>query len=112
MEKVHTHIGSGSDPEVWKAVAKYTLEYAEAFPTVTIVSLGGGYKVGRMEDEKSTDLQKIGAPVKPQFEEFATKHGRKLILEIEPGTYLVALCGALLTTVDDLVDTGSKGFVL
>lgn len=110
VEKVHTHIGSGSDPEVWKAVAKYTLEYAEAFPTVTVVSLGGGYKVGRMEDEKSTDLQKIGAPVKPQFEEFAEKHGRKLILEIEPGTYLVALCGALLTTVDDLVDTGPKGF--
>lgn len=110
VEKVHTHIGSGSDPEVWKAVAHYTLEYAEAFPSVTVVSLGGGYKVGRMEDEKSTDLQKIGAPVKILFEEFAKKHNRKLILEIEPGTYLVALCGSLVTRVDDKVDTGPKGF--
>jgi len=55
VEKVHTHIGSGSDPEVWKAVAHYTLEYAELFPTCKIVNLGGGFKVGRMEDEKSTD---------------------------------------------------------
>lgn len=110
VEKVHTHIGSGSDPEVWKAVAHYTLEYAEAFPSVTVVSLGGGYKVGRMEDEKSTDLQKIGAPVKVLFEDFAKKQNRKLILEIEPGTYLVALCGALITRVDDKVDTGPSGF--
>ncbi len=110
VTKVHTHIGSGSDPEVWKAVAKYTLEYAEAFPDVTVVSLGGGYKVGRMADEKSTDLQKIGEPVKQLFVEFSEKFGRKLVLEIEPGTYLVALCAALITTIDDKIDTGKNGF--
>ncbi|WP_167884252.1 diaminopimelate decarboxylase [Leptospira idonii] len=110
VHKVHTHIGSGSDPEVWKAVAHYTLEYAEIFRDVSTVSLGGGYKVGRMEDEKTTDLQKIGAPVKQLFLDFAEKHGRKLKLEIEPGTYLIALCGAMVTTIDDQVDTGSKGF--
>lgn len=110
VTKVHTHIGSGSDPEVWKAVAKYTLEYAEAFETVTTVSLGGGYKVGRMADEKSTDLQKIGEPVKQQFIDFAQKHGRKLKLEIEPGTFLIALCGALIASVDDKIDTGPKGY--
>ncbi|MCC5813589.1 MAG: diaminopimelate decarboxylase, partial [Leptospira sp.] len=108
--KVHTHIGSGSDPEVWKAVAHYTLEYAEIFKTCKVVNLGGGYKVGRMNDEKSTDLQIIGEPVKKLFEEFAEKHGRKLQLEIEPGTYYVANTGAIITTVDDKIDTGSKGF--
>ncbi|MDZ4726526.1 MAG: diaminopimelate decarboxylase [Leptospira sp.] len=110
VNKVHTHIGSGSDPEVWKAVAKYTLEYAEAFPSVTVVSLGGGYKVGRMEDEKSTDLQKIGEPVKDLFAKFAETFNRKLVLEIEPGTFLVALCGSLVTRIDDKINTGSKGF--
>ncbi|BDA78456.1 diaminopimelate decarboxylase [Leptospira kobayashii] len=110
VNKVHTHIGSGSDPEVWKAVAHYTLEYAEMFKSVTTVSLGGGYKVGRMADEKSTDLQLIGKPAKELFVQFAEKHGRKLKLEIEPGTYLVALCASLITTVDDKIDTGAKGF--
>lgn len=110
VEKVHTHIGSGSDPEVWKAVAHYTLEFAEHFPECEIVNLGGGYKVARMVDEKSTDLQKIGAPVRKLFEEFHTKHNRKLKLEIEPGTYFVANSGCIISTIDDIVDTGAKGF--
>jgi diaminopimelate decarboxylase len=108
--RVHTHIGSGSDPEVWKAVAKYTLEYAEIFKEAKIVNLGGGYKVGRMEDEKSTDLLKIGAPVKELFIEFEKKHNRKLHLEIEPGTFLIANSGSIITQIMDKVNTGSKGY--
>ena len=109
VKRVHTHIGSGSDPEVWKAVAKYTLEYAEMFPTTEIVNMGGGFKVGRMSDEKSVDLQKIGEPVKEQFLEFERKHQKKLKFEIEPGSYLVVNSGSLVTTIDDIVDTGKNG---
>lgn len=107
--RVHTHIGSGSDPEVWKAVAKYTLEYAEIFSETTTVNLGGGYKVGRMKHEKTTDFQSIGTPVREQFEEFYKKTGRKLILEIEPGTSLVANTGSIVSTIMDKVNTGPKG---
>ncbi|MCB1142841.1 MAG: diaminopimelate decarboxylase [Leptospiraceae bacterium] len=109
VKRIHTHIGSGSDPEVWKAVAHYTLEYAEIFPETRIVNLGGGFKVGRMSDEISTDFQKIGAPVKELFLEFERKQGRKLHLEIEPGTSLVANCGSLISRIMDKVHTGPKG---
>ncbi|MCB1179860.1 MAG: diaminopimelate decarboxylase, partial [Leptospiraceae bacterium] len=108
--RVHTHIGSGSDPEVWKAVSKYTLEYAEIFSDCEIVNLGGGYKVGRMKGEKSTNLSIIGEPVKKEFEEFFKKHNRKLKLEIEPGTHLIANCGAILSEVMDKIHTGKKGY--
>jgi diaminopimelate decarboxylase len=108
--RVHTHIGSGSDPEVWKAVAKHTLEYAEIFPTAQIVNLGGGYKVGRMSDEKTTDFQVIGEPVKKLFQEFEQKYNRKLHLEIEPGTHMLANCGVLISEIVDIVDTGQKGY--
>lgn len=110
VKRIHTHIGSGSDPEVWKAVAKYTLEFAEIFPTTQIVNLGGGYKVGRMADEKSTDFQVVGEPVKQQFIDFFQKHGRKLHLEIEPGTSLIANCGSLISEIVDIVNTGSNGY--
>lgn len=103
--KIHTHIGSGSDPEVWKAVAKFTLELANEFPDCHTVSLGGGYKVARMSDEKTTDLQEIGEVVKVLFDE----NYRHYHLEIEPGTYLVASAGALVSQVNDIVDTGKKG---
>lgn len=63
-----------------------------------------------MSYEVSTDLQKVGQPVKKAFEDFAVKYNRKLKLEIEPGTFLVANSGSLLCTVQDIVNTGSEGY--
>lgn len=108
--RIHTHIGSGSDPVVWQNVAGLSLKLVEDFADVTTLNLGGGFKVARMSTEISTDLQKVGLPVKKAFEEFAEKHNRKLKLEIEPGTFLVANSGAVLCTVQDIVNTGTDGF--
>ncbi len=109
ITKVHSHIGSGSDPEVWKSVSSHTLHFAELFEDCVTVNLGGGFKVARMSDEKTTDFQKIGPPVRELFREFHTKHGRKLKLEIEPGTHMIANAGCIIATIDDIVDTGKNG---
>ena len=95
---------------MWQRVAGLSLALCEQLPSVSVLNLGGGYKVGRMTGEKSTDLQNVGTPVKASFEQFAQRTGRELQLEVEPGTFLVANAGALLTTVQDLVTTGEKGF--
>ena len=108
--RIHTHIGSGSDPEVWSKVALMSLETVRQFPDVHTLDLGGGYKVARMPHEKSTDLQVIGEPVKQAFEAFAEETGRKIHLEIEPGTYLAANSCSILTTVQDITDTGENGY--
>lgn len=107
---MHTHIGSGSDPEVWERVALMSLEICVGFPDTQTLSLGGGYKVGRMKGEVSTDLQVIGSHVVEAFQMTAGKSGRKLRLEVEPGTYLVANAGAIVTTAMDIVDTGKDGY--
>lgn len=106
VERIHTHIGSGSDPAIWQSVAKKSLSFCSIWDTVTALNLGGGYKVARNPDEKSTKLSEIGAPVVDEFKEFAKEHGRELKLEIEPGTYLVANAGALVTTIQDKVCYG------
>ena len=49
--RIHTHIGSGSDPKVWQDVTNDSLGLVREFPTVKVLNLGGGYKVGRMSDE-------------------------------------------------------------
>ncbi|CAB9527832.1 Diaminopimelate decarboxylase [Seminavis robusta] len=105
VERIHTHIGSGSDPKIWQEVAKKTLSFCAIFPGVTACNLGGGYKVGRNEGEPTTDLQEIGGPVADAFRDFAAENGRELQLEIEPGTYLVAMAGALVSTIQDKVQT-------
>lgn len=105
VERIHTHIGSGSDPLIWQEVAKKSLTFCKVFPGVTSCNLGGGYKVGRNPGEPTTDLQEIGKPVADAFRQFAEENGRELKLEIEPGTYLVAMAGALVSTVQDKVQT-------
>jgi len=110
LERVHTHIGSGSDPAVWSRVVELSLNIARALPDATVVNLGGGYKVRRTDPEVTTDLQTIGMPVMSAFTAFASETGRELKLEIEPGTYLVARAGALVTTVRDVVTTGESGY--
>mmetsp|Transcript_129837 Transcript_129837/g.375894 ORF Transcript_129837/g.375894 Transcript_129837/m.375894 type:complete len:478 (-) Transcript_129837:57-1490(-) len=110
VERIHTHIGSGSDPEIWQQVASKSLSFCKIWDTVEALNLGGGYKVGRNEGEPTTDLQQIGQPVKDAFKEFAKDTGRELQLEIEPGTYLMAMSGALVSKVQDKVfTTGESG---
>ena len=110
ITRIHTHIGSGSDPKVWKDVAKVTLNWAITFEDVDTVNLGGGFKVARMSHEKSTCLQDSGEAIKNEFIEIFNQTGRQLKLEIEPGTYIAANSGTLLCSVDDKISTGKDGF--
>lgn len=105
ISRLHTHIGSGSDPAVWVKVAGMSLAIAEQLPEVQVLNLGGGLKVGRMHGEQSIDLQTCGQAIRQAFQDFAARTGRYLKLEIEPGTYVVAAAGALICTVIDMVDT-------
>lgn len=110
VERIHTHIGSGSDPAVWQKVSSLSLALCEKFPNVKTLNLGGGYKVGRMnyEKSKSTDLNLIGEPVKVAFEDFAKRTGRELKLEIEPGTFLLANSCSVVSKAQDIVETGTN----
>ncbi|MDD5581642.1 MAG: diaminopimelate decarboxylase [Candidatus Marinimicrobia bacterium] len=110
VTKLHTHIGSGSDPKTWEKVVNLSLNAVKKFPHVHTLNLGGGYKIARTATEKSTDLLVIGLTVKKAFETFYKETGRKLDLEIEPGTYLVAKAGILLSKIIDKVSTGKDGY--
>ncbi len=109
--RIHTHIGSGTDPETWQKISRMSAALPEHFETVQILNLGGGYKVGRMSDEKTADLQEVGKGVMEEIIAFKERTGRELKLEIEPGTFLMALSGSLVTRVDDVVDTGEEGYL-
>jgi len=108
--RIHTHIGSGSDPLVWQKTADLSVNMVRQFPDVTVLNLGGGYKVGRMSYEKSTDVAVIGQPILNDFKALQAETGRTLRLEIEPGTFLLANSCSLVTTVQDVVHTGNDGY--
>jgi diaminopimelate decarboxylase len=110
IEVLHSHIGSGADPEVWSRVAEMNLETVRQLPDVSTLDMGGGFKIARVPGEKQTDLQKVGKPVAAALERFASETGRKLKLEIEPGTFIAAQSGAVVATVQDTASTGRGGY--
>jgi len=116
IKRVHTHIGSGSDPKVWQRVARKSLacveQLIEAEHPVETLNLGGGFKRGRMSYERTTDLQECGMPVADAFKNFARKTGKKLKLEIEPGTFLVANAGCVVSSIIDIKRTPDYNFII
>jgi len=108
--RIHTHIGSGSNPAIWQKVSGMSLDLVRQFPDVVALNLGGGYKVARMPDEVGTDLQVCGAPVAEKFRQFAAETGREIRLEVEPGTFLLANACSVLCTIQDVVSTGTDGY--
>jgi diaminopimelate decarboxylase len=109
IDRLHLHIGSGADPYVWGQVMDQSLDIAREFPDVTSLNIGGGYKVHRYGEEVEADMTSIFATFAQKLETFAAETGRKLHLEIEPGTYFIAHAGTLIAQVDDIVDTGKYG---
>jgi diaminopimelate decarboxylase len=109
IDTLHVHVGSGADPAAWGTVMDQALEIAARLPDVTVLDIGGGYKIQRAEGEKETDMQEVAAVFANRLSAFAAKTGRQLHLEIEPGTWLVAHGGTLLAEIVDIVDTGAQG---
>jgi diaminopimelate decarboxylase len=117
---LHTHIGSGGDPEIWKRCAALTLGIAGRFPDLRRLSLGGGFKVARTENEQGANLEEIGNAISPLIADFLEGRAQKanvdresdngFQLEIEPGSFLVVHAGAILSRIVDIVDTGSDGY--
>ena len=110
LKRIHHHIGSGHDPEKWLRIASTTLAYAKKLGPVSIINLGGGFRVKGTQSEPDIDYREIGGRLRQMFENYARETGVKPRLEIEPGTFLVANCGSLLASVVDVVSTGAAGY--
>ncbi|MEP6483075.1 MAG: bifunctional aspartate kinase/diaminopimelate decarboxylase [Rudaea sp.] len=104
---LHAHLGSGIlDAAHWKEVYVQLASIAEKIGSVHTLNIGGGLGVPSRADENALDLTALNdalAEVKaayPQFELWA-----------EPGRYLVADAGVLLTTVTQLKSKGDVRYV-
>jgi diaminopimelate decarboxylase len=110
INRLHTHIGSGADPGSWNKAVGLSLDMVQRFPDVTTLNIGGGFKVGRMSGEPTTDLHAVSQHVTKLLRKFTRQTGRELHLELEPGSYLTVNTGSLITKIHDIVDTGTNGY--
>jgi diaminopimelate decarboxylase len=110
INKVHTHVGSGTDLAIWKEAVDLSLVATQQFEDCAIINLGGGFKVARMPDEVPTPIDEVASVISQRIKQFKQKTGTELHVELEPGGFLVAGAGVLLAEIDDIVDTGEGGY--
>ena len=107
------HIGSGTDlahlAQVCSAMEKAALSIGR---TITTVSAGGGLPTPYREGQAFVDVDqyfKLWDATRNRLEDL---FGHKLTLEIEPGRYLVAESGYLVTEIRAVKQMGGNTFYL
>jgi len=78
ITKIHIHIGSENTPASWVKSANIGLDFVRAFESVTMLNMGGWFKMAIMDYEKKADLQEIGKAVQKSFEDFYQETDRKI----------------------------------
>ncbi|HSY27736.1 MAG TPA: diaminopimelate decarboxylase, partial [Burkholderiaceae bacterium] len=110
---IHMHIGSGVDYEhlanVCDAMVKLVVEMGH---DVDAISAGGGLSVPYRADEASIDTAHYFSLWDAARKQIEAHLGHSVRLEIEPGRYLVAESGSLISEVRAVKDMGNNHFVL
>jgi diaminopimelate decarboxylase/aspartate kinase len=104
---IHAHSGSGIlDPDNWRSVAAELVQIAEHFPSVDTIDLGGGLGVPEKPGDKSFDLERLDstlAEIRDSYPQYK--------LWLEPGRFLVARSGVLLTRVTQTKGKGDMQYI-
>ena len=108
---LHYYLSGTADAHLKGAPMKNVVEEMIGFGAERelAVNFGGGLKEARMPHEKAADIEALGLYAKQQIEAFYHRTGRKLHMEIEPGTFIAANMGYVVTTVRDMKKTGESG---
>lgn len=104
---LHCHAGSGiRSVEPWLRNARVLASLLPKFPEVKFLDLGGGFGVPEKPGESALDLEQL----KLGLREIRETHP-KLEIWLEPGRYVVAQAGALLTRATQIKKKGEQTFV-
>jgi len=109
---LHAHIGSGPAIDEFTAnmakLGHFFAQLIEVFPDIEGVNFGGGIPHPYRPGLPQIDLHPVGATLRDAQSHLSAKAGRPLRVEIEPGRYIVAPSGALVTRVTDLKRTAAN----
>ena len=112
IKGLHLHTGSEiKDVEVFIKGLNLLLDLSEHFPEMSIVDLGGGFKVPYKEEEVGTNMQLLGEKMAETLLAYTNKTGRTFKVWFEPGKYLVSECGYFLVKANIIKKGPSRTFV-
>lgn len=110
---LHMHIGSGTDLEhlaqVCDAMRQTALEVGR---TVTTISAGGGLPIPYNDQQEYVDLDRYFQLWDQTRKQLESEFGHAISLEVEPGRFLAAESGFLITEVRAIKRMGPNTFYL
>jgi diaminopimelate decarboxylase len=110
---LHVHTGSGAELEDLLAVAHTMRELAPRVGrSLATLSAGGGLPIPYRPGEQRVDLERLADAWRAVQRELELVLDRSLTVEIEPGRYLLAESGVLLTEVRATKRSDSFEFAL
>jgi diaminopimelate decarboxylase len=110
---LHMHIGSGTDFEHLATVSDAMVKAAaEMGPDLEVVSAGGGLPIPYHKDQPRIDVAAYFAVWDRARRTIEDIVGHDVALEVEPGRYLVAESGYLLTRIRAVKQMGDNTFYL
>jgi diaminopimelate decarboxylase len=113
IEGLHMHIGSGTDLEHLSQVCGAMEAAAEKVGrTIKTISAGGGLPIPYNEKQTYVDLDKYFELWDATRTKLEQKFGHKISLEIEPGRYLVAESGYLISEIRAIKQMDDNTFYL
>lgn len=104
---LHAHAGSGiRDAQNWAEKAEYLQSLRVHFPDVQILNLGGGFGVPERPGQERLKIDEVDVSLNA-FQAMVPD----VSLWIEPGRYLVAEAGVLVSKVTQLKNKGERVYV-
>jgi diaminopimelate decarboxylase len=109
---LHMHIGSGVDYDHLQSVCDAMITQVKACPfDLQAISIGGGLSIPYQADEPEVDTSHYFDIWHLARQQIEAHLGHKISIEIEPGRFLVAQSGILISELRAQKQVGSNFFV-
>jgi diaminopimelate decarboxylase len=112
IKGLHLHTGSEiKEVEVFLNGLNLLLDLSKQFEELTVIDLGGGFKVPYKPDEKGANIEELGQKLFERLDQFQQKNHRNFQIWFEPGKFLVSEAGYFLTKANIIKENPTRRFV-
>lgn len=109
----HMHIGSGVHYDHLSKVCNVMMQYVFKYKVdLNVISAGGGLTIPYRIEDEAIDINRYFCLWDNVRQHISQYFGHSVNLEIEPGRFLVAESGVLITQIRVVKEMGSRHFLL
>lgn len=111
ISRLHMHTSSDCyDVNIFISALERILKIAEKFSNINTINIGGGIAVPILKNDELFDINSFAEKIIEKLNRFNIKNKRKLLLQMEPGNYIVRQAGYYICKVFSADKKGETQF--